>query len=597
MANSNSNISIRNWGEETFQFKYVAEDELLRIVRKVRREKQREKDALQWQRFVEERERAFSRQTANLVEPEVVQLTRQHCSQISDGQRREDLKTALQVESDRDSIPSEAEELNFPAKLTFPNGKPLYTGAQQRIALLRHRISLVLESIIGTIQCRPNEPDGPDDLERRKTRINEFLSRFSRNYLFQFQRQVAELRRHIASASPETPGRHTEYQALMQKLVSAHQTALQSLQAYLSQIPASLQVSNIFGKLKDLVQHLCELTSLKNQLTIHGGLIDGSEEVEDTDDINLKCKELLFLLEEKKNETEDNFASARISSPASGRGSLNCRCQPSVPRTNGSRQASWKKSSIYLARAKFGAPSSIQSSNSPHTSSQGHQSHDRKSPKDVKKSICCNSELKEIINHMHDVLCNKLAARKRRGRSIPKSAGGGNSLSIKKSMYPLTKVQNLSENVQLVITRHCDSDAEDCKDVGTDTADLTGRKSHQEGESKKLKKVVWATGDSSQAEPLTDPPFCERSNKDQQTLSENALSSGNVDSTTKLRKAHEQRIFSYKKRFQEFNTQVQKPIIQRWCDEILTGVFQEISDELEPSFLLEKMYHLEFRDH
>lgn len=40
---------------------------------------------------------------------------------------------------------------------------------------------------------------------------------------------MAELRRHVASASPETPGRHTEYQALMQKLISAHQTALQSL--------------------------------------------------------------------------------------------------------------------------------------------------------------------------------------------------------------------------------------------------------------------------------------------------------------------------------------------------------------------------------
>lgn len=64
------------------------------------------------------------------------------------------------------------------------------TGTLQRIALLRHRISLTLDSITGMVQCQPSEPDGPDDLERRKTRINEFLSRFSRNYLFQFQRQV-----------------------------------------------------------------------------------------------------------------------------------------------------------------------------------------------------------------------------------------------------------------------------------------------------------------------------------------------------------------------------------------------------------------------
>lgn len=63
-------------------------------------------------------------------------------------------------------------------------------GTIQRIALLRHRIILALDSITGMIQCPPAEPDGPDDLERRKTRLNEFLSRFSRNYLFQFQRQV-----------------------------------------------------------------------------------------------------------------------------------------------------------------------------------------------------------------------------------------------------------------------------------------------------------------------------------------------------------------------------------------------------------------------
>jgi len=64
------------------------------------------------------------------------------------------------------------------------------TGTLQRIVLLRQRISIALDSITGMIQCQPAEPDGPDDLERRKTRLNEFLSRFSRNYLFQFQRQV-----------------------------------------------------------------------------------------------------------------------------------------------------------------------------------------------------------------------------------------------------------------------------------------------------------------------------------------------------------------------------------------------------------------------
>lgn len=595
--------SSKKSNQEGFKFKYVAEEELLQIVRKVRREKQKEKDAVQWQRFVEESQRACSKQAVNLEESKAVQLTCQHCSQLLDGTRDEHfMKTNVETESGHESIPPEVEEPNFPTKSALPTDGGLTsreTGTHQRIALLRHRISLVLESITGMIQCRPREPDGPDDLERRKIRINEFLSRFSRNYLFQFQRQVAELRRHVASASPETPGRHTEYQALMQKLVSAHQTALQSLQAYLSQIPASLQVSNIFGKLRDLLHHLCELTSLKNQLSIHAGLMDGCDEVEDTDEVNVKCKELLTLLEEKKREPEEISVSARASSPTSARGSSNSRRQPPVLHTNGLvHQASWKKSSAYLARAKFGAPSSIRSSNSPHTSSRGHQSHEKKYMKKVEKCDCCNSELKEIVTHMHDVLCNKVAARKRKGRHRSQTGGDKNSLTNKKSTYPLTKVKNFSDNVQLVITRHCDTDAEDFRDAATDTADLSERKSHQEGENKKPKKVVWATGNSIFTEPNADPLCGGIDNRVLQTLSSTApiTTSHHGDNSIKLRKAPEQRIFSYKNRFQEYNSQVQNPVLQRMCDDILNGVFQEISEELEPSFLLEKMYNLEFKD-
>lgn len=54
-------------------------------------------------------------------------------------------------------------------------------------------------------------------------------------------------------------------------------------QAYLTQIPASLQVTNIFGKLEDLLHYLCDLNSLKSQLDVHAGIIDNCDGFDDTD--------------------------------------------------------------------------------------------------------------------------------------------------------------------------------------------------------------------------------------------------------------------------------------------------------------------------
>lgn len=82
------------------------------------------------------------------------------------------------------------------------------------------------------------------------------------------------------------------------------------------------------------------------------------------------------MLEEKRNETEEASLSARASSPLSGRGSLIPKTQPSASRTtSGMPKGSWKQTSSYLARAKFGPPSSVRSSVSAHQSSRGPNSH------------------------------------------------------------------------------------------------------------------------------------------------------------------------------------------------------------------------------
>lgn len=572
---------------EPFKFKYVAEEELLRIVRKVRREKQKERDALLWKRFVEDRDKnnAVPKSHQDAVkELALLPLPCCHCIEINAEDGKESMKASAHIESGQESTPSELEGRHLPFKRPVPiDGGVTFqeTGTVQRIVLLRQRISIALDSITGMIQCQPAEPDGPDDLERRKTRINEFLSRFSRNYLFQFQRQVSELRRHVACASPETPGRHTEFQALMQKLVSAHQTAVQSLQAYLTQIPSSLQGTNIFGKLRALLHHLCDLSSLKNQLDIHAGIIDGFGDTEDVDEVYVKCKELLRMLEEKRIEPEEISLSARASSPLSGRGSLNLKNQQAVGRTN---KGSWKQTSSYLARAKFGPPSSVRSSVSAHISSKGRGSKKEKLEKDAQFYNCCNSELREIITHMHDVLCNKVVTKKK--KKIRHNQSADSRRKPNDYQKPLTQVQNLSNNVQLVITQHCDTDIEGCRDAATDTADFTdSKRSPQfEGDSRKSKRVGWATGATSSLDGVLNGKAAHTSNEPCTPLDQGP------------RKRHQQNILNYRKRFSEYNLQAHSPAVQRLSEDILDGVFQEISEELEPSFLLEKMYQLEFKD-
>ncbi|XP_060522246.1 uncharacterized protein LOC132699509 [Cylas formicarius] len=93
-------------------------------------------------------------------------------------------------------------------------------------------------------------PDGDEDAARRITRLKEFSSRFSRNYLYPLARQTKEL------MSP-----HFQYNTSLvtQKILSVYQTVLHALQAYLSHWPTSIG-NCAADQLKILMNHMIELS-------------------------------------------------------------------------------------------------------------------------------------------------------------------------------------------------------------------------------------------------------------------------------------------------------------------------------------------------
>lgn len=75
------------------------------------------------------------------------------------------------------------------------------------------------------------EPDGEEDLARRKKRANEFSSRFSRQYLYNLGRQMTELRKLLKNRSPRfgETNQLKEHQVICQKFAHAHSILLLGL--------------------------------------------------------------------------------------------------------------------------------------------------------------------------------------------------------------------------------------------------------------------------------------------------------------------------------------------------------------------------------
>ncbi|XP_012270327.1 uncharacterized protein LOC105694353 isoform X2 [Orussus abietinus] len=156
-------------------------------------------------------------------------------------------------------------DINSDSKFIGPD-----PGVGHRILTIQRRISEILDEISFRLNRIPL-PDGEGDLRRRQRGVTEFAIRFSRNYLYDLGRQLADIRRHVRAVSPNArikPTRrvvslHT--QAIEQKLIAAHQLSLNALKAYCRHIPSCV-LQGYPGKLKEILQIVIDLKEICNKV-------------------------------------------------------------------------------------------------------------------------------------------------------------------------------------------------------------------------------------------------------------------------------------------------------------------------------------------
>ncbi|KAG7198786.1 hypothetical protein KM043_001767 [Ampulex compressa] len=142
----------------------------------------------------------------------------------------------------------------------------------QKVLTIQSRVSELLDEILFRL-CTIPLPEDDRDLKRRQQRATEFAIRFSRNYLYDLHRQIADIRRHtnaaVSAERAEKGGKgsaiHT--QAAVQKLLSAHQLLLHALVAYCKHIPGSILIGHL-AKLKEVLEIVINLSEACRKLQI-----------------------------------------------------------------------------------------------------------------------------------------------------------------------------------------------------------------------------------------------------------------------------------------------------------------------------------------
>ncbi|KRT83503.1 hypothetical protein AMK59_4540 [Oryctes borbonicus] len=202
-------------------------------------------------------------------------------------------------------------------------------------------------------------PDGLDDLERRKKRSSEFASRFSRNYLYQLNRQLSDLKKLLCPTS----GRSSHQNSLLakQKITSPYQTILQGLQAYLTHLPISTPMG-VPDKIKELLKEVNTLCELQRSYT---GIDINS---------NVKNNELLDIYEVRSRclieKIDDYYSTASVISllqsqskfslleQSKARKKSNIKSRYSMYTGMPTRKdAHWKRAAASLARKKYNVQS------------------------------------------------------------------------------------------------------------------------------------------------------------------------------------------------------------------------------------------------
>ncbi|KYN40310.1 hypothetical protein ALC56_05255 [Trachymyrmex septentrionalis] len=142
-----------------------------------------------------------------------------------------------------------------------------------KILTMQRKVCELLDEIafrLGNISA----PDGIKDLQRRQQCVAEFIVRFSRNYLYDLNRYVKDIQRHMYVISPRAIIRPNHrnlglhMHAIEHKLLAAHQLLLHALVAYCKHVPSSIP-KGYPGKLREILQVVLDLKTMCDRLHLN----------------------------------------------------------------------------------------------------------------------------------------------------------------------------------------------------------------------------------------------------------------------------------------------------------------------------------------
>ncbi|XP_039302177.1 uncharacterized protein LOC105206371 isoform X2 [Solenopsis invicta] len=169
-----------------------------------------------------------------------------------------------------------------------------------KILTMQRKICELLDEIAFRLR-NISAPDGIKELQKRQQCVAEFVVRFSRNYLYDLNRYVKDIQRHMCIISPRAIIRPNHrnlglhMHAIEHKLLAAHQLLLHALVAYCKHIPSSIPKGHP-GKVKEILQVVLDMKTMCDRL--HLNYFDSG----DTDvlslgkELEIKCNAILSKL-------------------------------------------------------------------------------------------------------------------------------------------------------------------------------------------------------------------------------------------------------------------------------------------------------------
>ncbi|XP_053997642.1 uncharacterized protein LOC128886615 [Hylaeus anthracinus] len=200
----------------------------------------------------------------------------------------------------------------------------------QKILLMQKKIAELLNEISFRL-CKIPLPDGDNDLKRRQQQSMEFAIRFSRNYIYELNRLVASIQKHIGVVSFKTRLNQCHknigfrQDKIKQELIAAHQLLIQALSAYCKHIPNSTLEGHA-KKLQNVLQIVCDLKDICDKVELSANRFCAGdadmmpEETELQDVIDTILSKLKLTLEGKHPTINHrNTESAMTLAPVSSR--------------------------------------------------------------------------------------------------------------------------------------------------------------------------------------------------------------------------------------------------------------------------------------